>query len=58
MRFLLAQLESYTRDGKEPKHTKKKPFIILLYLDTVAEISITVVSFAWHLDTRMQKSQE
>jgi len=38
MRFLLAELESYNRDGKEPKHTKIKPFKILLYLDTVAEI--------------------
>ena len=58
MCFLLAELESYTRDGKEPKYTKMKPFIILLYLDTVVEISTTVVSFAWLLDIWTQNSRK
>ena len=55
--FILAELGSYTRDGKQPKHTKIKPFIILFYLDTVAAISTTVVTCVWHLDLCTQNSQ-
>jgi hypothetical protein len=58
LHFILAELESYTIDGKEPKHTKMKPFIILFYLDVVVTISTTLASFAWDLDISNQKGQK
>jgi hypothetical protein len=47
-----------TREGKQPKYVKMKPFVILFFLDPVAAVSTTVVSFAWHLDICTLNSQK